>query len=186
MAQTHTHITHSSPIAHQLFLIVVCHSPPLTIYKAPPVYDEFTVTIITSGISDPAADGLVERRAQVALAPVPHIEVRRLTSGRTMPPPPPCPRCRCRRCYCRRRWGRPRPRRAGLPSRISHPRTMPDGGAWPSRHQRRIHRLSKGRGKVDIPFVLVEQEAHGVRVSVLRREVERRHYELWFIEGGRG
>jgi hypothetical protein len=44
---------------------------PSPSYKAPPLYDKFTVTIIASGISDLAGDGLVERCAQVAIAPVP-------------------------------------------------------------------------------------------------------------------
>ena len=62
---------------------------------------------------------------------------------------------------------------------------MPDGGAWPSRRRRRIHRSSKGRGRVDVPSVLVEQEAHGIRVSVLHREVEGgiRNYDGSLKEG---
>ncbi len=82
------------------------------------------------------------------------------------------------------------------PSRISRPRTIPDGGVWPRcrrRHWPRIHRSSKGRGMVERGMVeapaypraaggarrphptLVQQEAHDVRMSVLlRHEVERR------------
>ena len=66
-------------------------SPPLAMYKAPPLYDKFTVTITASGISNLSSDGLVELRAQVSVALVPCEDLRRPTSGLTMPPPPPPP-----------------------------------------------------------------------------------------------